>query len=100
MFFHRIHSNQVLQQMLLFGPEYERAEHKSLFLSHQTHVDKFTMAPDNRGAHGSCYSPVGELFLEQIHLGQRLLHYATSVLSCEKTQFFAKVSVHRCNKQH
>lgn len=66
MFFHRIHSNQVLQQMLLFGPEYERAEHKSLFLSHQTHVDKFTMAPDNRGAHGSCYSPVGELFLEQI----------------------------------
>lgn len=66
MFFHRIHSNQVLQQMLLFGPEYEREEHKSLLLSHQTHVDKFTMAPDNRGEHGSCYSPTGKLFLEQI----------------------------------
>lgn len=60
MFFLKIHSNQVLQQMLLFGPEYEREEHKSLFLSHQTHVDKLTMAPDNRAQHGSCYSPTWE----------------------------------------
>jgi len=90
MFFLKIDSNQVLQLMLLFGAEYKREEHKSLFLSHQTHVDNSTY---NRGEHGSCYSPTWEnrswnSFAQELHGSETTtLCYITAILQEKKPNF-------------